>query len=154
MTARPLVSFGRMTVLIRDYDEALAFYAAAFGARAIHDRTAPDGQRYLHVALSGSSMEDDTEGAFPPAVGLWLLRASGAEEALVGRQTGGQPLAVLYTTNCATATRRAASAGAEVRRPLRTENGATFAHVADLYGNELVIVQLHPPGVEILAPPA
>lgn len=154
MTRYPPVSLGRLTLLVRDYDEALQFYAAAFGARTVFDETSPEGQRYLHVALPGSLRDEDAEGSFPPVVGIWFVRAGAAEEALVGRQTGAEPLAVLYTTDCSAAAERVAAAGGDVRRPPRAENGSTFAHVADLYGNELVIVQLHSLGVEILAPPA
>ncbi len=154
MTAHPPVAFGRLTLLVRGHDEALAFYAAAFGALPIFDESTPDGQRYVHVALPGSLLDEDAEGVFPPPVGFWFLLADQSEESLVGRQTGRQPLAVLYTTDCTGAVERVAAAGGEVRRPPRTENGATFAHVADLYGNELVLVQLHSLGVEILAPPA
>jgi predicted enzyme related to lactoylglutathione lyase len=49
---------------------------------------------------------------------------------------------VLYTADVAAAAARAAAAGAAVVRPLRSADGARFAHVADLHGNEFVLVQL------------
>ena len=134
------LSVGRLVVLVRDYDDALAFYRAAFGARVLFDAPSPTGDRYLHVGLGDdASVEDD--GAAPP-VGFWLMRASGADAERVGRQTGGQPLAVLYTSDAASAVARVQAAGGAVPRPLRTADGATFAHVADLYGNEFVLVEL------------
>jgi len=137
-TAAPL-AIGRLVVLVREYEEALAFYRAAFGARVLFDAPSPTGDRYLHVGFGDAVAGDDDS----PAVGFWLLRASGAHDAeRVGRQTGGQPLAVLYTPDAAAAVARVEAAGGSVPRPLRTADGATFAHVADLYGNEFVLVQL------------
>jgi predicted enzyme related to lactoylglutathione lyase len=135
------LSLGRLVVLVRDYEEALTFYQAAFGARVLFDAASPNGDRYLHVGLMGDAAT--REGGASP-VGFWLLRASGADVERVGRQTGGQPLAVLYASDAAAAVARVQAAGGPVRQPLRTAGGATFAHVADLHGNEFVIVELAP----------
>lgn len=132
---------GRVVLLVRDYDEALAFYAAAFGAEPLHDSNGDD-ERYLHV---GFPRQPAAEAAVAP-VGLWLLRARAAEErALVGRQAGRQPFLVLYTNDCREAVDRVARAGGGVRREVRTEAETTFAHVLDLYGNEIVLVELGAP---------
>lgn len=125
---------GRVVLLVRDHDEALRFYTDALGATPIHDSTA-GGQRYLHVALPAQA----AEGAAP--VGIWFMRAEANDPAL-GRQAGGHPFLVLYTDDCRAAVARFAAAGGAVRQPPRAGGGATFAHVADLYGNELVMVQL------------
>ncbi len=130
-------TFGRTVVLVRDYDEALAFYQAAFGARVLFDAPSPNGDRYLHVALSAGA---ESEASATP--GFWLLRASGEDTLRVGDQTGGQPLAVLYTKDAPAAVARVEAAGGPVRRPMASAGGARFAHVADLYGNEFVIVEL------------
>lgn len=125
-------------MLVRDYDEALAFYAAAFGAMPLHDTTEGD-ERYVHVGFPGEPGAD----AGRATVGLWFLQARAPDErALVGRQTGGHPSLVLYTTDCRAAVDRVQAAGGRVRREVRSAGGATFAHVLDLYGNELVLVEL------------
>jgi predicted enzyme related to lactoylglutathione lyase len=133
------LTIGRLVVLVHDYDEALAFYQAAFGVSILFD--APNGtdDRYLHVGFGESPAPES--GSTAPT-GIWLLRASGTDTERVGRQTGGQPLAVLYTQDAAAALARIEAAGGSVRRPLMTAEGATFVHVADLYGNEFVLVQL------------
>lgn len=74
--------------------------------------------------------------------GVWFLRAGGEAESRVGRQTGGEPLAVFYTSDVHAAVARAAEAGAEVVRPIERAGGASFAHLADLYGNVLVLAEL------------
>lgn len=129
--AAPPLTIGRVVVLVQDYDAALAFYRAAFGARVLFDAPSPAGDRYLHVG-------------FGPAggAGVWLLRASGEAAARVGRQTAGEPLAVLYTPDVRGAVARAAAAGAEVVRPVESADGASIAHLADLYGNVFVLVEL------------
>ena len=140
----PPLTLGRLVVLVEDYDAALAFYRSAFGARVLFDAPAPAGGRYLHV---GFGTEDDESGAgVSVGAGIWLLRASGAEGGRVGRQTGAEPLAVFYTADVHAAVQRAQSAGAAVVRALDTADGASFAHVADLYGNVFVLVQM-PSGV-------
>lgn len=124
------LTLGRLVVLVRDYDEALRFYQEAFGASVIHDAPSPSGDRYLHLGFGDSD------------AGLWLLRARSEGIERVGRQTAGEPLAVFYTEDAAAAVERARTAGATITRPLLSADGATFAHVADLYGNAFVIVEL------------
>lgn len=131
---------GRVTMLVRDHDDALRFYANALGAAPIFDQTM-GGRRYLHVELPGQPKANGAPGTAP--VGLWFLRADEADEPYVGRQAGPHPFLVLYTADCGAAVARFAAAGGEVRRPPVTEGGATFAHVGDLYSNELLLVQLH-----------
>lgn len=130
----PDTSLGRTVLLVRDEDEAAAFYRDAFGFEALHDSRTPDGQRFLHV---GAPAQQDA-----PAVGLWLLRAGAGDEALVGRQAGGQPLLVLYTDDCRAHCATLEAAGVRIRRPPAEGDGAVFAHCLDLYGNEIVLVQL------------
>jgi predicted enzyme related to lactoylglutathione lyase len=141
--AAPPLTLGRVVVLVHDYDAALAFYQAAFGARVVFDAPSPTGDRYLHVTLEpevAAPVVDAVTRA--PAVGFWLLRARDADDGCVGRQTGGQPLAVLYTSEVRAAVARVHAAGGTLVRPVQSADSASFAHVADLYGNEFVLVEL------------
>jgi catechol 2,3-dioxygenase-like lactoylglutathione lyase family enzyme len=131
MTVRTL---GRTTLLVRDYDKALVFYRDRLGFRVLHDERKPNGERYLHIGLA-------TDNGEPPA-GLWLMEAKGDDAILVGRQAGGHPFLVLYTDDCEATVRELERAKVEIRQPPVTADGATFAHIADLYGNELIIVEL------------
>lgn len=125
---------GRVVVLVHDYEEALRFYREAFGAQLLFDGPSPTGDRYLHVGFGGEA-----------GTGVWFLRAQGETASRVGRQTGGEPLAVLYAEDLQAALARARGAGATVIRPVETAAGACFAHLADLYGNVFVIVELPSP---------
>src|SRR5215213_7028641 len=80
------VRLGRVVVLVHHYDEALAFYTERFGCEVVLDRPGPDGLRFVHVRFPGD------------AAAIWLLRPGGETGAdRVGAQTGGEPVAVLYT---------------------------------------------------------
>ncbi len=124
-------SIGRTTIMVRDQDEALQFFTEKFGFRVIADLALANGFRALHVGPIGSE------------TGFWLMPANGEEQlARVGRQLGGEPLAVLYTTDCVGTVAELSGNGVAVRVPVTRESGAVYAHVLDLYGNEFVIVEL------------
>jgi predicted enzyme related to lactoylglutathione lyase len=135
----PPLTLGRLVVLVEDYDAALTFYRAAFGARVLFDASAPGGGRYLHVGFG--AVDDEADDGRSGAA-IWLLRATGGDEGRVGRQTGGEPLAVFYTPDVRAALERVEAAGGSVVRALDSADGASFAHVADLYGNVFVLVQM------------
>ena len=138
--AAPPITLGRVVVLVHDYDAAVAFYRAAFGARVLFDTPRPAGGRYLHLGFGAPMGSDGCSDA--PGVGIWLLQPGAEGTERVGRQTGGEPLAVFYTPDVRGAVARAEAAGASTVRPLEVADGASFAHVADLYGNVFVLVEL------------
>ena len=124
---------GRVVVLVTDPDAALAFYRDVLGLGVLHDETV-EGYRYLHVAVPGQE-----------TVGLWLMPAGGEQERqLVGRQTGGQPLLVLYTDDLDHVRERLRAQGVQVWDERDDPDNRSF-HFADLYGNTLVAVQLRRP---------
>ena len=133
-TAARITALGRTVLLVRDHDEALRFYRDALGFVPLHDQTTPDGQRFLHVGPPGQ-----VDG---PPVGLWFLTPCRGDEALVGRQAGGQPLLVVYTDDCGEAAARLQALGVRFKRPPAVQGGSVFAQFLDLYGNEIVLVEL------------
>jgi catechol 2,3-dioxygenase-like lactoylglutathione lyase family enzyme len=129
-----LSALGRTTLLVRDYDEALAFYRDALGLAVLHDSTGPGEQRYLHLGVPGQPGE--------PAPGLWMLRpTSEGDVALIGRQAGDHPFLVFYTSDCAGTLAEWVSRGVRVKRAPREEGGAVFVHVEDCYGNDILLVE-------------
>ena len=119
---------GRAVLTSRDLDAAAAFYAEAFGFHSLHDES-PDGFRLLHVGPHG--VEDP---------GLWLF---GVEGSTLPGVSDGAPALVLYVDDLDAAVARLASLGVVPHVPVTTDarNGQSFAHVLDLDGHELVLVE-------------
>ncbi len=133
-----LTALGRTVLLVHEYDEALAFYCGVLGFDVIHDSTAGNGQRFVHLAVPGQTAS--------PRVGLWLLQADEADASLVGRQAGHQRLLVLYTPDCRKAAATLADRGVKFRKAPQEAGGAVYANFEDLYGNEIVLVELQDAG--------
>lgn len=127
-TGRVITEFARATVLVDDYEEALAFYTGTLDLDVMHDETRDDGTRLVHVGASGQS-----------PVGLWLMEAPGSDR--VGDQTGGYPSFVLYTDDCRAAHQRLAEEGVTVTRgPVETDDDVHL-HFEDPYGNGIVLAE-------------
>jgi len=124
-------TLGRVVILVNNYDDAAAFYENKLGFHKLFDATT-NGQRYLHLAPSAGEQS-----------GVWLLLADGPEQtALVGRQAGEQPLLVLYTDAFQQYHQQLLNEGVTIRREPVITPEATFLHFLDLYGNEIILVQL------------
>lgn len=115
-----------VSLLVRDYDEALAFYVDVLGFKLIEDRPVPEqGKRWVVVAPPGGS-----------GAQLVLARASNPEQAArIGDQTGGRVFLFLYTDNLDRDYANYRARGvAFVRDPVRKPYG-TVAVFQDPYGN-------------------
>lgn len=126
-------TLGRIVLLVKDYDEALAFYENALGFEIIFEDITPDGKRFLHMAPPG-----------PDSTGIWFLQAQ-TPEALqqVGNQTGGHPTFVLYTDAFDQFHEQLISNQVRIKTAPITTPSYKFLHFLDLYGNEIVLVQLN-----------
>ena len=79
-----------MTYVVRDYDEAIAWFTGTLGWTLIEDRSQGGGKRWVVVAPSGG-----TRGA-----SLLLARAATPDqEASIGNQAGGRVFLFLETDN-------------------------------------------------------
>ncbi|MDD2770024.1 MAG: VOC family protein [Methylococcus sp.] len=124
-------TLGRMVVLVREYGEAIDFYRDKLGFEVFVDIDAGP-RRFVHLRLPSQ-----------PEMGVWFIKAeTEAQLARVGRQTEGQPCAVLYTDNLQEDYARLTGKGVAFVSEPRREAGAVFAHLHDLYGNEFVLVEL------------
>lgn len=127
-------SLGLIALVVRDYDEALAFFVGKLGFELVEDRLIPEeGKRWVVVRPPGS-------GA---GAQLLLARASTPEQqACVGSQTGGRVGFFLYTDDFWRDHARYSAQGVEfVRGPSEQPHG-TVAVFKDLYGNLWDFVQL------------
>lgn len=132
-------SVATVALVVRDYDEALAYYTGALGFRLVADRPHPTAsqpdKRWVLVAPPGA------EGA--GACRLLLARAKNAAElAAVGNQTGGRVFLFLHTDDFHRDHRAFKTRGVEFLEEPRDENYGTVAVFRDLYGNKWDLLQL------------
>jgi catechol 2,3-dioxygenase-like lactoylglutathione lyase family enzyme len=119
-------SLGLVSLVVRDYDEALAFFRGKLGFELVEDTPVPEqGKRWVVVKPAG-------------AVGAHLLlaRASTPEqEPRVGNQTGGRVFLFLYTDDFRRDYEAFKSRGVVFVREPKEESYGTVAVFRDLYGN-------------------
>jgi catechol 2,3-dioxygenase-like lactoylglutathione lyase family enzyme len=119
-------SLGLISLLVREYDEALEFYVKILGFTLVEDTfIAAQDKRWVVVAPAGASES-----------GLLLARAANAEQAArIGDQTGGRVFLFLRTDDFwRDYTAYKAKGVAFVRHP-RQESYGMVAVFKDLYGN-------------------
>ena len=119
-------SIFNVTFVVRDYDEALAFFVGKLGFTLIEDTYIPEqDKRWVLVAPPGA------EGAR-----LLLARAGNdRQQAAVGNQTGGRVAFFLGTDDIRRDHRAMIAAGIKfTREPTKAAFG-TAAVFEDLYGN-------------------
>jgi catechol 2,3-dioxygenase-like lactoylglutathione lyase family enzyme len=131
-------SLGLVSIVVRDYDEALGFYTGILGFRLIEDTPIPAQQkRWVVVAPPGSTSSR-----------LLLARAVGDEQSSrIGNQTGGRVFLFLYTDDFWRDFRSYKSKGVVFIREPREEPFGTAAVFEDVYGNLWDLVQLKIPAV-------
>jgi catechol 2,3-dioxygenase-like lactoylglutathione lyase family enzyme len=120
-----------VSLLVADYDEAIAFYTEKLGFRLVEDSPLGGGKRWVVVSPPG-------EGT----CGLLLARAAQEEQrSRIGNQTGGRVFLFLHTDDFERDYRRLLAAGVAFLRPPATEAYGRVAVFADLYGNLWDLVQ-------------
>ncbi|MFD8966798.1 VOC family protein [Streptomyces sp. NPDC059568] len=118
-----------ITVVVDDYDKAIAFYTGSLGFELVEDTDRGDGSRWVVVRPPGS----DGTGT---GTGLLLGRAKdSAQQASIGAQTGGRVGFFLHTEDFARDHARMLAAGVRFVREPRQEPYGTVAVFEDLYGN-------------------
>ena len=123
---------GRIILLVHDYDESAAFYEHALGFHKIFDQTSENGKRYLHLAPSKVK-----------SAGIWLLQAETREQKeAVGKQVQGAPTFVLYTDAFKEMHQRMVEHNVTIKKGPQESKDSLFLHFADLYGNEIIMVQM------------
>jgi catechol 2,3-dioxygenase-like lactoylglutathione lyase family enzyme len=123
-----------VALLVRDYDEAIAFYRDALGFALLTDTDLGEGKRWVEVA--------------PPGGGTALLLAQAANPAqlaAVGNQAGGRVFLFLHTDDFQRDHDRMTANGVRFLEKPRREAYGTVAVFADLYGNRWDLLQ---PAVE------
>lgn len=126
-------SIVHIALVVRDYDEAIAFYTQVLHFTLIEDTYQPEQRkRWVVVAPPGST-----------GTTLLLARASTPEqEAFIGSQAGGRVFLFLQTDDFWRDYQEMIAKGVRfVREPKEAEYG-TVAVFEDLYGNRWDLLQL------------
>jgi catechol 2,3-dioxygenase-like lactoylglutathione lyase family enzyme len=119
-------TLGHVTFLVRNYDEAVAFFTNALGFQLIEDTPQDEGKRWVLVAPPGSNGSS-----------LLLAQASTPEQtARIGNQTGGRVFLFLHTDDFWRDFRRMSSWNVKFLETPREESYGTVAVFEDLYGNK------------------
>ena len=124
-------SIERVALLVRDYDEAIAYYTGRLGFTLVEDTPLGDGKRWVVVAPPGST-----------GTALLLARAATPDQAArVGDQTGGRVLLFLSTDDFWRDYHALRSRGVTFVEEPRREAYGTVAVFVDLYGNRWDLLQ-------------
>ena len=119
-------SIAHLTVVVRNYDEALEFYTQKLGFHLLEDTPLPDNKRWLLVAPPGS-----------PGAALLLAEAATPEQSLaIGNQTSGRVFLFLHTDDFWRDYKAYQSRGVRFLESPRQESYGTVAVFEDLYGNK------------------
>ena len=128
-------TLARITLLVRNYDEALTFFTQALGFRIVEDTALPENKRWLLVAPVGST---------GPAL-LLAQAVTPAHSACIGNQAGGRVFLFLHTDDFWRDHRQMQDRGVKFLESPRQESYGTVAVFEDLYGNRWDLLQPSPP---------
>jgi catechol 2,3-dioxygenase-like lactoylglutathione lyase family enzyme len=127
-------AIGAAALLVRDYDEAIAYYTGCLRFELLEDTDQGNGKRWVLVAPAGGG-----------GTALLLARAvKPEEEERVGNQTGGRVFLFLHTDNFQRDYEEMRSKGVQFLEEPRREAYGTVAVFADLYGNRWDLLELKP----------
>jgi catechol 2,3-dioxygenase-like lactoylglutathione lyase family enzyme len=127
-------SIVHIALVVKDYDEAIAFYTQKLQFELIEDTYQPEqDKRWVVVSPPGSN-----------GVTLLLARASKPEqEAFIGNQSGGRVFLFLNTDDFWRDYNRMKSEGIRFVREPKEQDYGTVAVFEDLYGNLWDLLELN-----------
>ncbi len=126
-----------VALVVRDYDEALAFYVGKLGFELVEDSYQPEqDKRWVTIRPPGARGQAAT---------ILLARASSAEqERFVGDQAGGRVFLFLATDDFDRDHAAYTAAGVEWARPPAVQPYGKVAVFLDLYGNRWDLIEFAP----------
>jgi catechol 2,3-dioxygenase-like lactoylglutathione lyase family enzyme len=123
-------SIAHVTVVVRDYDEAIAFYVGVLKFTLVEDTALSATKRWVLVAPQGSK-----------GTSLLLAKAASVEQGgRVGNQTGGRVAFFLHTADFPGDYHGMMERGVRFVEGPRTEAYGMVAVFEDLYGNRWDLV--------------
>lgn len=121
----------QITLVVKDYEEAIAFFRDRLGFALVKDVALGDGKRWVVVAPPGDE-------------GCRLLLARAADDMQIDRigdQTGGRVGFFLETDDFARDHAAYVAAGVQFLEPPRQEQYGAVAVFEDLYGNRWDLIE-------------
>lgn len=122
-----------MTLLVREYDQAIDFYVHAAGFELVEDTDLGHGKRWVRVRPRHT-----------PQHGCELLLAratTDAQRAAIGNQTGGRVMGFLETDDFARDHAAMTARGVRFSETPRAEAYGTVAVFEDCYGNRWDLIE-------------
>ncbi len=120
-----------ITLVVRDYDEAIAFYTQKLGFELTSDIRLDDEKRWVVVTPKGNGQ-----------AGLLLAEAvDDAQKDAIGNQTGGRVFLFLKTDNFWRDYEHMKSCGVHFLEEPRDEPYGIVVVFQDLYGNKWDLIQ-------------
>ena len=124
-------TIGYVALIVRDYDEALAYFTGVLGFQLIED-TPVEGKRWVLIAPPGSQ-----------GTCLLLARAVNSEQSSrIGNQSGGRVFLFLHTDDFWHDYSLFKERGVKFQGTPRQEAYGTVVVFEDLYGNRWDLLQL------------
>lgn len=125
-----------VSLIVRDYDEAISFFTKALGFELLEDTPLPDEKRWVLVGPAGTS-----------GASLLLAQAATPEQGrAIGNQSGGRVWLFLHTDDFERDYRRMVLNNVKFLESPRHESYGTVAVFEDLYGNKWDLIQPAGPG--------
>lgn len=116
----------QISVLVRDYDEAIVFYTQKLGFVLLEDTALSETKRWVRIQPEGNQ----------GGCSILLAKAVNAEQKLaIGNQTGGRVFLFLHTDNIDRDYSNYKSKGIEFIGEPRSENYGKVVVFRDIYGN-------------------
>ncbi|AVQ84576.1 extradiol dioxygenase [Variovorax paradoxus] len=120
-----------VTLLVRDYDEAIRFFTEALHFELLEDTPRGPGKRWVVVAPARNA-----------GAALLLAKAvTDDQEAGIGKQAGGRVFLFLHTSDFASDHAHMTSHGVRFLEEPRHEPHGTVAVFQDLCGNKWDLIQ-------------
>ena len=127
-------SIASVTLMVRNYDEAISFFSKRLKFELLEDTPLGDGKRWVVVRPPGGL-----------GTSLVLGQPANLEQAShIGNQTGGRVSFFLHTDDFWRDFRELKRQGIEFLEQPREELYGTVAVFVDLYGNKWDLLELNP----------
>ena len=122
---------GHITLLVHDYDEAIAFYCHKLQFHIVEDKPMSETKRWVLLASPGST-----------GTSILLTKAVTDEQrALVGKQAAGKVFLFLFTDNLTSDYDHLVKSGVEIIEEPEVKPHGKVLIFSDLYGNRFDLIE-------------